>query len=198
MEVLLVGLAALALWIAAPPQPEELVILLPGRDGHVGAVVIERGGKRTVLDQPYAANRMVGTREVEAPQVAPEEVKQSFASVIEALPPRPESYLLYFVTGTDELTPESKVHMQHVLDELRARPMTDMVLIGHTDTVGAQESNDELSLQRAERMRGALIGQGFPAERIRAAGRGERELLVPTGDGVEESRNRRVEINVRR
>lgn len=198
MEVLLVGLAALALWIAAPPQPEELVVLLPGRDGHTGAVVIERGGKRTVLDQPYAANRIVGKREVEAPKLAPEEVKQSFAGVIAALPPRPESYLLYFVTGTDELTDESKAHMQHVLDELRARPMTDMVLIGHTDTVGAQESNDELSRQRAERMRADLIGQGFPAERIRAAGRGEREPLVATGDGVEEPRNRRVEISVRR
>ena len=85
MEVLLVGLAALALWITAPPQPEELVILLPGRDGHTGAVVIERGGKRTVLDQPYAANRIVGTREVEAPKVAPEQVKQSFGSVIEGI-----------------------------------------------------------------------------------------------------------------
>jgi hypothetical protein len=48
MELLLVGLAALALLVAVPPQPEELVVLLPGRDGHHGAVVIERGGKRTV------------------------------------------------------------------------------------------------------------------------------------------------------
>ena len=38
---------------------------------------------------------------------------------------------------------------------------------------------------------------GIPAERIQAAGRGERELLVPTEDNVAEPRNRRVEINVR-
>src|SRR5688572_2337610 len=122
MEVLLVGLAALALYFAAPPQPEELVVLLPGQDGHIGAVVIERGGKRTVLDQPYATNRVVAAREVESPPVSPAEVKQSFAQVIEALPPRPASFVLYFVTGTDELTDESKVHMQRVLEELRAHP----------------------------------------------------------------------------
>lgn len=198
MEVLLVGLAALALFFAAPTQPEELVVLLPGQDGIHGAVVIERGGKRTVLDQPYASNWVVGTREVEAADVSPAQIKQSFASVIEALPPRPASYLLYFVTGTDELTDQSKVHMQQVLEELRARSVTDILLIGHTDTVGTLEANDQLSLQRAERMRGDLIQQGFPAERIHAAGRGEREPLVPSADGVEEPRNRRVEINVRR
>jgi outer membrane protein OmpA-like peptidoglycan-associated protein len=198
MEVLLVGLAALALYFATPPQPEELVVLLPGHDGYHGAVVIERGGKRTVLDQPYASNLVVGKREVESPQISAAEVKQSFSAVMDALPPRPASYLLYFVTGTDELTDESKAHMQRVLEELRARQMTDMVLIGHTDTVGTLEANDELSLQRAERMRADLIQQGFAAERIHAAGRGEREPLVPTGDGVEESRNRRVEISIRR
>jgi outer membrane protein OmpA-like peptidoglycan-associated protein len=198
MEVLLVGLAALALFFAAPTQPEELVVLLPGHDGNHGALVIERRGKRTVLDQPYASNRTVGAREVEPPQVSPAALQKDFAVVIEALPPRPASYLLYFVTGTDELTDQSKGHMQLVLEELRARSVTDILLIGHTDTVGTLEANDELSLQRAERMRGDLIQQGFPAERIHAAGRGEREPLVPTADGVEESRNRRVEINVRR
>jgi OmpA-OmpF porin, OOP family len=88
--------------------------------------------------------------------------------------------------------------MQRVLEELRARPVTDMVLIGHTDRAGPIEGNDSLSLQRAERMRNDLVQQGFPAERIRAAGRGEREPLVPTADGIEEPRNRRVEIDVRR
>lgn len=198
MEVLLVGLAALALYFATPPQPEELVVLLPGPDGQHGAVVIERGGKRTVLDQPYTSNRIVGTREVESQDISPAQIKQTFAPLIEALPPRPASYTLYFVTGTDELTDESKLHMQRVLEELRSRQMTDILLIGHTDTVGSLEANDQLSLQRAERMRSDLIQQGFAEERIRAAGRGEREPLVPTGDGVEESRNRRVEINVRR
>jgi outer membrane protein OmpA-like peptidoglycan-associated protein len=42
-----------------------------------------------------------------------------------------------------------------------------------------------------------LVEIGIPAGRNRTAGRGERELLVPTTDNTEEPRNRRVEINVR-
>ena len=70
-------------------------------------------------------------------------------------------------------------------------------MIGHTDTVGADTFNDRLSLARAQRMRELIVGMGIPSERIEAAGRGKRELLVPTGDNVAEPRNRRVEINVR-
>jgi outer membrane protein OmpA-like peptidoglycan-associated protein len=71
------------------------------------------------------------------------------------------------------------------------------MVIGHTDSVGGITGNDKLSLARAERMREMMIGMGIPAERIQAAGRGKRELLVPTEDNVSEARNRRVEISVR-
>jgi outer membrane protein OmpA-like peptidoglycan-associated protein len=84
-----------------------------------------------------------------------------------------------------------------VLAELKQRPLPDIVVIGHTDSVGSLASNDKLSLARAERMREIIIALGIPAERIQAAGRGKRELLVPTGDNVSEPRNRRVEIDVR-
>jgi OOP family OmpA-OmpF porin len=42
-----------------------------------------------------------------------------------------------------------------------------------------------------------LVAQGIAASSIVAVGRGKRELLVPTPDGVAEPRNRRVEIVVR-
>ena len=72
-----------------------------------------------------------------------------------------------------------------------------MVAIGHTDTVGELTNNDRLSAQRAERVKTFLVDIGIPASRIQTAGRGERELLIATGDNVDEPRNRRVEIIVR-
>jgi outer membrane protein OmpA-like peptidoglycan-associated protein len=42
-----------------------------------------------------------------------------------------------------------------------------------------------------------LVESGFSAARIELAHRGSRELIVPTGEGVAEPRNRRVEISVR-
>lgn len=197
MAALLAG-AAIALAILFGRQGvEELVVLVPAADGHIGTVLIERDGKRTILNTAYASSRAMGTRELSNATVPEEEVRRDFGAALEAIPARPASFLLYFVTGTDELTEESKVEMQRVLDELRRRPAPDIQVIGHTDRVGGDEANDALSLQRAQTMREAMLGLGIPAARIRASGRGEREPLVSTTDGVEEPRNRRVEINVR-
>jgi outer membrane protein OmpA-like peptidoglycan-associated protein len=197
MEALLAG-AAIALAILFGRQgTEELVVLVPAADGHIGTVVIERDGKKTTLNTAYAASRALGTQEISSATLAEQDVRRDFADALDMIPARPASFLLYFVTGTDELTEDSKSEMQRVLDELRRRPAPDIQVIGHTDRVGNHEANDALSLQRAETLRTAMLALGIPAARIRAAGRGEREPLVPTADGVEEPRNRRVEINVR-
>jgi outer membrane protein OmpA-like peptidoglycan-associated protein len=210
------------------PATKEMVVVLPSADGHVGAVVVERGDERFILNEAFATTRLTSDGQVklqilEQPEVQPavEEAPASespadqpaaprspfeqvaavfpwFGGAVAALPPRPASFYLYFVTGTDELTEASKLEFARMLDELRSRPTPDIVVIGHTDRVGAPEANDELSLQRAERMKADLVAQGIaPPERIRAAGRGEREPVVQTDDGVDEPLNRRVEINVR-
>jgi outer membrane protein OmpA-like peptidoglycan-associated protein len=197
MEALLVG-AAVALAILFGRQgAEELVVLVPAADGHIGTVVIDRAGKKTTLNTAYASSRAMGDEEVGNATLPAAEVQRDFGATLSAIPARPASFLLYFVTGTDELTEESKAEVQRVLDELRRRPLPDIQVIGHTDSVGADAENDALSLQRAEKLRGEMLGLGIPPARIRAAGRGEREPLVPTADGVDEPRNRRVEINVR-
>jgi outer membrane protein OmpA-like peptidoglycan-associated protein len=124
-------------------------------------------------------------------------VRASFGPALDALPARPASFTLYFVTGTDELTAQSKAELQNILAAIMQRPVPDVVAIGHTDTVGELTNNDRLSAQRAERVKTFLIEIGIAASRIQTAGRGERELLIPTADNVDEPRNRRVEINVR-
>jgi outer membrane protein OmpA-like peptidoglycan-associated protein len=197
MAVLAIAaLLALAIFLA-PPATVDTVVVLPSPDGHTGTVVVQRGGERQVLDQPYAASRTAPGEPAEVSRLSATEVSQSFGQVLEALPSRPATFMLYFVTGADELTDESKLEVQKVLAELKGRKVPDVVVIGHTDTVGDTEWNDRLSAQRAERMKAILIEAGIPAERIRTAGRGKRELLVHTADNVEEPRNRRVEINVR-
>jgi hypothetical protein len=57
--------------------------------------------------------------------------------------------------------------------------------------------NDTLSRQRAEVVRRALVARGIAADNIVVVGRGKREPIVATADGVAEARNRRVEILVR-
>ena len=176
------------------PPPAELVVVLPGADGH-------RHGRR---GQPKPAHRAQpalrgephrARRRPDAPFRAgsQERVRRRAGSI----PARPASFLLYFITGTDQLTEESKGEFERMLAELRRRPAPDILVIGHTDRVGSDADNDRLSLLRAERVRASLVAQGIAPERIQASGRGEREPIVQTADGVDEPRNRRVEINVR-
>lgn len=198
MAPALIG-AAVALGVLFGPEPriEETVVVLPSADGHIGTVVVEHAGERYVLNRPYATSRSLGEDPAKVTQLSEPEISHSFATTLQSLPARPASFLLYFITGTDELTDESKAELQKVLAELKQRPVPDIAVIGHTDTVGELEANDRLSAQRAERMKGFLVEIGIPASRIQVAGRGARELLVPTAEDVDEPRNRRVEISVR-
>ena len=176
---------------------EETVVVLPGENGKIGGVVVRHGLQEQVLDVPYAASHIGVSGVLERKQLSPEGVEQEFGKTISALPLKPAAFILYFVTGRDELTDESKAELNQVLTEIRKRPVPDVLLIGHTDTVGTTESNDALSRLRAEKVRDVLVQAGIKADRIEVTGRGERELLVPTADNVEEPRNRGVEINVR-
>jgi outer membrane protein OmpA-like peptidoglycan-associated protein len=175
----------------------ELFVVVPGADGHVGAIVVEHDGQKHVVDTAYGAARVRADGGTEKATLTEAEVRAVFGPTLAALPGKPTSFVLYFLEGKDELTPESRVELDKVLGELKRRPLPDIVVIGHTDTVGSLAFNDRLSLARAERLRESLVALGIPANRIQAAGRGERELLVPTEDNVAEPRNRRVEINVR-
>src|SRR5688572_32657585 len=104
MEALLVG-AAIALAILFGRQgAEELVVLVPAADGHIGTVVIDRGGKKTTLNTAYAASRAMGAEEGACSTLAADDVQRQLGATLSAIPSRPASFLLYFVTGTDELT----------------------------------------------------------------------------------------------
>ena len=194
MALAVAAAIALALLFLRPGPPQETVVVLPGPDGKVGTVVVQRGETRQVLNEAYAASR---SGENEVARLSATEVRDNFGGTLQALPARPTAFMLHFITGTDELTAESKGELQSVLAALKERPLPDVLVIGHTDTVGDAAVNDRLSAQRAETVKGFLVEIGIAAERIRTAGRGERELLVPTADEVDEPRNRRVEINVR-
>jgi OmpA-OmpF porin, OOP family len=181
----------------ARPARDDLYVLLPGAEGKTGALSVESGGQQAVLDQPYAAARVAEPGRVQPGTVTEQEARQAFGAALEAQPGRPISFTVYFLEGRDELTPDSRALLTKILDEIARRPAPEIVVIGHTDRVGPVPYNDALSLRRAERVRDELVKVGLAAERIRVAGRGEREPLVPTPDEVPEPRNRRVEIDVR-
>jgi len=186
--------AALTLGVAGCAS--ERVVLLPEQDGHPTAVVVKQGDREVLLDRPYAAAELT-LADPWTYRATPADVESTFGTALAAQPTRAAHFVLYFVEGTDELTEESKKTLETVFADLEKRPVPDVLVVGHTDAVGTDQFNDALARKRADTVRAALIQRGIPGEDVVAIGRGKRELLVPTPDGVAEPRNRRVEIVVR-
>ncbi len=185
-----------------PPTPafeaaHDRVTILPEEDGSIGGVVVRSGGAIIVLDQPYASALVEGEGRATKSTYDVQGAQQDFAEVLAALPGRPSKFMLYFFEGNDEPIPQSDEEIARMIAHLGARTIPEILVIGHTDAVGGMQYNDKLSLQRAERVRALLIERGVPEESIRIEGRGKREPIVPTPDGMQEPKNRRVEINVR-
>lgn len=180
-----------------PPVPRDRAVLLPGSDGTTGALTVRQGGREVVLDSPYAAAAAGSDGTLQAGQADAAATRAEFASALQALPPAAASFVAYFVFGQDELTEESRKAIVPLLEEVARRPAPEITVTGHTDQVGAEHVNEALSLRRAERVKEMLVQRGVSAGRIVAAGRGSREPLVRTAEGVSEARNRRVEISVR-
>ena len=74
---------------------------------------------------------------------------------------------------------------------------SEVIVAGHTDTVGNAAYNLELSKARAASVRAALVDHGVPAEKINAKYFGQHQPIVQTGDEVPNANNRRVLIVVR-
>ena len=184
-----------------PAEPQTTIVVVPSRhDGHVGAVVVHKGEQTQVLHTAYAAVTMGTTGELKQTTLKPrevEEVRKTFAVASAALPPKAITYVLYFDLASENLTPESSQTLDSVLSEVSSRKAAEIVIVGHSDTLGTEEANLELSQRRADRMRQLAIERGARPEIISATGVGTRDLEVQTGANVEEARNRRVEITVR-
>lgn len=174
----------------------ERVVLLPSPDGRPTAITVRDARGETVLDQPFAGLERRGN-EFKPLKSSEAEVEAKFGAALAAQPARPRSFVLYFDGGSEVLTADSAAELAMIKREITERPASEVMVIGHTDTVGGQEANDKLSLKRAAAVREILIAAGVPSQKIETAGRGEREPLVPSGDEIAEPKNRRVEISVR-
>ena len=188
--------AGLGLLAGCAAAKVERVVLLPDADGRTGAVVVRADGQEVELTSAYAGVEIAG-RKAEKKQFSEQEVRQRYGEALDAQPVRPHSFTVYFKPDSTNLTADSALKLEQVKKELLNLPAPEIVVIGHTDRVGAVLYNDELSLKRARAVRNILVSIGIPADKIEVAGRGERESLVATPDETAEPQNRRVEIKIR-
>ena len=104
-----------------------------------------------------------------------------------------------------ELRSEATDALERVAQIIRQRQPREVRIVGHTDSIGSDEYNRQLSERRAasvEKWLSAHAGAGLPPVRI--TGRGEEEPVAPntTSDGKDNpegrQKNRRVEVLLER
>ena len=97
-----------------------------------------------------------------------------------------------FDTGRADIKPA----MRPVLDEMARNldPGVRLWVVGHTDSTGSDATNQSLSMERAQAVRGYLVGRGVASSRIQVEGRGEREPVARNDTEAGRAQNRRVEV----
>lgn len=198
--VLRVAALPMVLVLAAcgTPTPRSYVVLLPDADGNVGQVIVSGSQGRQVLTQSGQVAALDGGAVNIA--LSREQIATAFDDARAAQPPAPEHFLLYFLTGGTRLTMESEMKFADILTRWKARPesaVSEVVVIGHTDTVGSDESNTALAMQRARSIAERLRDAGIRVGALTLESHGEKNPLVPTRDGIAEPRNRRVQVTIR-
>lgn len=104
------------------------------------------------------------------------------------------SYLVFFDWDKATLTNRARAIIHEAAENSTRVQYTRIDVNGYTDTSGTPQYNMGLSIRRARAVAGELVRDGVPENVIAIKGFGETHLLVPTGPGVREPQNRRVEI----
>jgi|GEM_PF-394883 len=102
---------------------------------------------------------------------------------------------IYFDTGSDNLRSESQQELDR-LYEIMSKSTLVIEIGGHTDDVGSDENNMNLSQNRAQAVVSYVIDKGIPTNRISAKGYGETEPRATNDNPEGRQENRRVEVKV--
>ena len=175
------------------------VVLVPDPDGHIGKVEIQTKGGEQILSE---SGQAVVVKNEKDPPPSPtvfdeQKIRSIFGKALDAEPPVPEKFILYFKIDSTELLADSTPLIPEIIACIHQRNSFDISINGHSDRVGSDEHNLSLSAQRTDHIRDLLIKEGIDEKYITMTSHGEGNPLIPTEDGVSEPRNRRVEVIVR-
>lgn len=181
-----------------PVRGQDLVVLLADSDtGTTGAAGVSNPLGSVDLAAERDAARVTANSAPVLTKLSEAEVNSTFGDALSALPPAPSRFTLLFRFESDALTDQSQALIPAVLAAVKKHAVQDVVVIGHTDTMGTQQANFGLGLKRAMMVRNLLVAAGLEGSSIEATSVGELDLLVKTPDETPEPRNRRVDIAVR-
>lgn len=108
----------------------------------------------------------------------------------------PRRYVLDFGFNKDFVNADSRKALNELIEAWKCR-YVNIEVAGHTDTIGEESNNLNLSELRALAIRGYLVGAGVVPTRITTRIAGESDLQVPTADNIRLRTNRVAIVTIR-
>ena len=96
-----------------------------------------------------------------------------------------------------DLTSKATRKLDSFLSAIRQRVSNIISIFGHTDSLGTDPYNDNLSERRANEVRAYLLNSGIPGRDISVKGMGERSPIADNDTRNGRAKNRRVVIEAR-
>ena len=103
---------------------------------------------------------------------------------------------LLYDFDSDAVKPTARANLQSLAQSLDKYPGSDLLILGHTDSVGTDDYNKGLSVRRADAAAEYLVSQGVERSRIATGGLGEEEPIATNDTPDGRGRNRRVEVAI--
>jgi OOP family OmpA-OmpF porin len=94
------------------------------------------------------------------------------------------------------LKPAGKASLDDLVGKLKDINLEVIIAVGHTDSVGTDAYNQQLSVRRAEAVKAYLQSKGVEANRVYTEGKGEKQPVADNKTAAGRAKNRRVEIEV--
>lgn len=103
---------------------------------------------------------------------------------------------ILFDVDSSTLRSTGQQNLRDLVASLEEYEGTDVLVVGHTDSTGAESYNQALSERRSDSARTFLIGAGLDPNRVTAIGRGELEPIASNDTEMGRQENRRVEVAI--
>lgn len=178
------------------PPTVERVVVLADENGAIGAVEVDDGTTKLVLDKEYASAEVGADGRARVLPAEATAVSTQFAEAMAARPPGAR-IILYFDKRSEPVR-DLTGPIDNLVAELKAKATYTVDVIGHTDQTGSERVNMKIGRERAQVIADRLIAAGIPRDRISIQSKGSSEPAVKRRNRrIVELRNRRVEIWVR-
>jgi outer membrane protein OmpA-like peptidoglycan-associated protein len=103
---------------------------------------------------------------------------------------------MHFATAETTILPSSQQALNSLYQLLSENTDLYIRIVGHTDDIGSEESNQTLSEGRAKSIYTEMVNRGIDPQRILTMGKGESQPVVPNTSEANRQKNRRVEIEI--